>query len=105
MGKRDFKRTLRAKLSFDEGFAENPIYTLKAFTNEKEKGIYMLKLIEDNFSISVKDRILHDQIEIECFEDDVKGFENGKDGRSVKWTRDERGNIISPFSRKEKKPS
>lgn len=100
MGKRSNRRTLRAKLSFDEGFAENPIYTIKAFTNEKDKGIYMLKLIEDNFLISFADRILHDKIEMKSIENETNKFKESDDGKSVTWTRNEKGNIISPFSKK-----
>ena len=46
---------LKARLSFDDGFAESPLYSIKAFTNEKDKGISMIELIQDNFSISSLD--------------------------------------------------
>lgn len=92
---------LRAKLSFDDGFAERPLYTIKAFTNEKSKGINMLSLIEDNFSITLEDRLEHEKKEWEDLSKDINEFSREVDKRKkVEWTKDEKGRIISPFSKK-----
>ncbi len=99
------KSRLRAKLTFDEGMAEYPVYSIKAFTNEKEKGINMLKLIEDNFEISDEDRRDYIRRKLEEWDkDSMKPTDYPKGFRTepFKWTKDERGNIISPFSDKAK---
>ena len=95
-------KRLRWKLSADEGFAERPIYTIKAFNTEKDKGIDMVELLENNFSISEKDKqekkqreIQETKNEIDKRKDFIKAIQE-----PVKWTRDEEGNIISPFSNK-----
>ena len=91
-------RKLRVKLSFDDGFAENPLYSIKAFTNEKFKGISMIELIEDNFKITKEDRDLAYKKKMEEWQED---FENtGK--QKNKFTRDEKGNFASPFRSKKK---
>ena len=76
---------LRAKLSFDDGFAEHPIYVIKATTNEKKKGLYMLELIENNFNITIEDKR-------------NEFIKKVREQDKIKWTRDEKGNIISPFN-------
>ncbi len=93
---------LRAKLSFDEGFAENPIYSIKATTGEKEKGINMLELIENNFNISAYDRIEATKKKLKELDADAMtptevgpGIEQEK----IKFSRDSEGNFCSPFSK------
>jgi len=92
------KQRLRAKLSFDEGYAENPIYSLKAFTNEKDRGIDMIELIKNQFQINNEDIDLAFRNKMEEWEEDFQKPTN----RLIEWTRDEKGNIISPFSVKNK---
>ena len=93
----------RAKLSFDDGFAERPFYAIKAFTTEKHKGMDMLDLIIQNFGISEKEMKEAFRIKMEEFNYDAmqptiapKGFKQ----EEIKFTRDEKGNIISPFKTK-----
>ena len=76
----------KVKLSFHDGYAEYPIYSIKALTTEKDKGMNMLELIEQQFGITKEDRKV-------AFIVRVREEENI-------WTRDEKGNIISPFSKK-----
>jgi len=102
-----FLRNLRAKLTFDDGFAENPIDKIIANTTEKNKGIMMLERIENRFNISDKDRreaiertlVEMDNREEVTFTPTVITEEIKK--RQLKeppqWTRDEKGNIVSPF--------
>lgn len=96
---------LRVKLIFDDGFAERPIYSIKAFTNEKNKGIFMVELIGANFNLSSKD--LAESLErklAEWDEDSMEPtkFSKGWEKEQVKFTRDEKGNIVSPFRSKKK---
>lgn len=101
----NFLRELRAKLSFDDGFAERPIYSIKGKTNEKEKGINMLELIESQFGISKEDRQKAFRAQMEELNDLAmqpteypKPFKPDK----IKFTRDEKGNLASPFRTKKK---
>lgn len=104
--KRKFiKPRLRAKLSIDEGFAENPIYSIKAFTTEKDKGIDMIELIKSNFNINAKDMDLAFKKKMEEWQQEaMKPTQVSIEVRKaqIKWTRDEDGNFISPFSKKAK---
>lgn len=83
------KGVLTAKLTFfDWGWEDNIIYRQKARVNEKEKGIQMISKIKEFFGIT---------------NDNIK--ENEKlsikhEVEKIKWTRDERGQIISPFDKK-----
>jgi phage repressor protein C with HTH and peptisase S24 domain len=96
---------LRARLSFDEGFAEKPVYTVKAFTTEKDKGIRMIELIRDNFNINKFEMNKLFRQRMEKLNEDAmtpttyKAFSKTK---PIKWTRDERGNLASPFRSKKK---
>jgi hypothetical protein len=101
----NYFKELRAKLSFDDGFAESPIYSIKGMTTEKNKGINMLELIEDHFKISKEDRkkaFVAKMSEINALAiqptEQPKGFKHKK----IEWTRDEKGEIISPFKSKNK---
>lgn len=96
------KNRLRIKLSADDGFAERPLYSMKAFNTEKSKGIDMAEFIFNNFNISQKDmeekrqkEIEETRTEIDKRRDFIKQIE-----KPIKWTRDEKGNIKSPFSKK-----
>jgi len=80
---------LRAKLTFDEGFAERPVYSIKAVTTEKDKGINMMELIENTFNISDFDREDSKRRKVEEFENINQ--------HQIRWTRDAKGEIISPF--------
>ncbi len=112
MGKKRRKRQnfrregLRAKLSFDDWFAEDPLYVIKATTNEKKKGLKMLELIENNFNISKKDRedFITNRLR-ELNEDAMTPTKLPKSmgDRQVKFIRDlETGQIVSPFKSKRK---
>ncbi len=94
----------RAKLSFDDGFAERPFYSIKAFINEKDKGIDMLKLIKDNFNISSLDEKESFDKKLREMREEIAGDDNlaTKKNEPIKWTRDSKGNIISPYSVKNK---
>lgn len=99
----NFLNNLRAKLSLDDGFAERPIYSIKGRTTEKDKGISMLELIEDQFNISKEDREKAFRKKMNDFNDLAmqpteypKGFEPEK----IKFTRDSKGNLASPFRTK-----
>jgi len=81
---------LRAKLTFDDGYAENPIYLIKAITTEKDKGLDMVDLIRNNFNLTLE----------EIRKNFLKKLE---EERKKIWTRDERGNITSPFRKELKK--
>ena len=94
---------LRAKLSLDDGFAERPIYSIKAFTNEKDKGINMINLIEDNFGITLEDKLEAGRKEFEEMNRDMDEMEKKvEDIDKSRFSKDEKGNFISPFSKKAK---
>ncbi len=97
------KNILRARLSFNDGFAERPLYSIKANTNEKNKGINMVELIKDNFNITQSDIKEFQQIQFNELSSDFEELEKKMvDRKKIKWERDERGNIISPFGNKAK---
>ncbi len=99
------KPGMGAKLTFHEWFRESPIYSIKATTTEKEKGIDMIELIESNFNINSKDK--EEAFKKRLDELNEQAFtptevpEEMKDGQ-IKWTRDDTGKIISPFRSKRK---
>ncbi len=83
------KNYITAKLIFfDWGWADNIIYRQKARINEKEKGIQMISKLKDLFGITNKDIKESETLSIK--------YEIEK----IKWTRDESGNIVSPFKSK-----
>ncbi len=96
------KGRLRARLSFDDGFAERPIYSIKAFTNEKGKGVSMIELIQDNFDITSLDIKNYQQMKFNELTSDFQELEKKTKRKSIQWLRDEKGNIISPFGNKAK---
>ncbi len=96
---------LRARLGIDEGFAEKPLHSIKAYTTEKPKGLLMIELIENYFNISEEDRKNSFKQKLkEINENAFTPTEFPKDIRDkqVKITRDEKGNIVSPFASKKK---
>jgi len=92
---------MRVKLIVDQGFAERPVYSIKATTNEKEKGINMIELTSNIFSISNKDMMEAVDRKLKEWDLDSRQPTIIKGTPQVKWTRDERGNIVSPFKKKE----
>lgn len=98
------KSRLRCRLSFDEGYAERPLYSIKAFTNEKEKGINMIDLIQDNFDINSMDIKEFHEDKFNLLNNDFKNLKNIPRtlNKSLKLTRDEQGNLMSPFGNKAK---
>ncbi len=87
------KGVLTAKLTFfDWGWADNVIYTQKARVNEKEKGIQMISKIKHFFGITNND--------IKESEDITVRYEIEKIRENDPWTRDEKGEIVSPFRTK-----
>ncbi len=96
---------LRAKLRIDEGFAENPLHSIRAFTSEKDKGHLMIDLIENYFSISEEERKVAFRKKMDEFNKDAMTptvFPKELQKHQIKFTRDEKGNIVSPFRSKRK---
>lgn len=83
-----------AKLIFyDWGWRENIIYRLSARCNEKGKGLMMINAIKNYFGISDSDERKDEEIRIRR---EVRAI------RPIKFTRDEKGNLASPFRTKKK---
>ncbi|KKN59069.1 hypothetical protein LCGC14_0546240 [marine sediment metagenome] len=83
------KGFLTAKLTFfDWGWADNVIYRVIGKTNEKDKGLLMIDKIKQFFGIRNND--IEDS-ETKRIKDEIK---------RINWTRDEKGQIISPFDKK-----
>ena len=90
------KGYLTAKLSiFDWGWAENILFKLKAKQSEKNKGLIMIQKLKELFGISNHDIQLHER---KIINDEVRKITFTRDV----FTRDERGNIVSPFRSKRK---
>ncbi len=92
---------LRVKLTADDGFIERPIYSIKGMTTEKDKGFNMIELIKNLFGIS--DKAITEDTNRMCEEirNDIPGMREQGDLKDA-FTRDEDGNIISPFRTKKK---
>ncbi len=93
-----------ASLNFSE-YTPFPkhLYGIKALIQDKDKGINMIQTIMERFYISDFDiedwRRQMKEKEKENFkemEEDAKKW----NGNKIDWTRDEKGNIISPFKSK-----
>ncbi len=83
------KSLLTAKLTFfDWGWADNIIYSKKARVNEKKEGIKMISQIKQFFGITNNDIKENEEITIR------------HEIQRIEWTRDNEGNIISPFGTK-----
>lgn len=91
---------LKARLSFDEGYAEKPVYSIKGWVSEKQKGLDMMELIENNFNITLMDREEDMKNKQKEFLEEMKDLSTGEKEVSPrdKWTRDEKGNLVSPWS-------
>ncbi len=101
--RKSISKRLRAKLSFDQGYAEHPVYTIKGFTNEKGKGIDMIELIKSNFNISkddIDEHIKNMREEMTEWHRQVESISIEHSKTKIKWTRDNDGKIISPYSKK-----
>lgn len=90
------KRMLEAKLTFYD-LAENVLNRIRAKTTEKNKGLYMIELIENRFGISEIDMKMFRRKMIEMQKEAFKPTLKQDWQRKVKWHRNERGNIVSPF--------
>ena len=95
--KKGRKVLMRAKLVFDEGFAEKPVYRIKAFVSEKRKGLDMMDLIQKNFSITDSEWRNRYRENMKDVLADPNFFNKDSMDRKVRWTRDDKGNITSPF--------
>ncbi len=79
---------------------------VRAKTTEKDKGVMMMDRIKDRFGLTaliieeqrekLKERELKDL-------EDMKRIARQKTERTIQWTRNEKGRIISPFDKKIKK--
>ncbi len=88
------KGVITAKLTFfDWGWEDNIIYRQKARVNEKEKGIQMISQIKKFFGVTDKDIKENEEISIKH---EIQKIKLKRDP----WTRDAKGNIISPFDKK-----
>lgn len=88
------KGNIIAKLTaFDEDKRERPHYKAQAFQTEKNKGIQMIRYLKQLFGIGFIGSNMED-----LNPEQKQILESNK----IKWTRDEKGNIISPWSNKAK---
>ncbi|KKN20300.1 hypothetical protein LCGC14_0937120 [marine sediment metagenome] len=107
MKKKKFNRSGRqadiAQLTL-HGWFGDLIDRIKAKTTEKEKGIMMLDKIENQFNISQMDREAFRKVMKEREKEDFEEMkEQARERRKGDpFTRDEKGNIVSPFRSKEK---
>ena len=90
------------RLDFHD-FWGNLIDRIKGKVTEKNKGIEMMTKIEHSFGISGKDREDYEKKMLEWQRDTLTPTEVSEDlkGKQVKWTRDEKGRIISPLYKKQ----
>ncbi len=78
-------RTIAKLTVFDEDKKESPFYRAQAHPHEKSKGFLMIDYLKTFFGIGSYDLERRFKREI-------------KKQSKIKWTRDEKGRIISPFS-------
>lgn len=98
------KSIIEGKLIFYD-LRENIINKVVGKTTEKNKGVAMVELIMNRFGLS-DDDIINMNKNISEINKEMVNKVNNKisiDRSRVNWTRDDRGNIISPF-RSNKKP-
>ncbi len=103
--KKEYRRNkLRARLSFDEGLVERPIYSIKAETTEKRKGLAMVQLIFNNFNLTLDNYIQYIEEEQRKLIEEINGMERKPFSPPTipKLHRDEKGNLASPFRTKKK---
>ncbi len=98
------RHSLEAKFTvYDANKKENILHRVLAKTTEKHKGLSMIEIIENLFAITQRDReqfFKNMQTELQRLNQDamtptVMPLELEK--KQIKWTRDEKGNIVSPF--------
>ncbi len=95
--------TILAELKFSEVDIYPRVFdSTKANITEKKKGMIMIEKIENRFSIS-KQQMDEFRNELEYYNEDAMTptFKEQAE-KPVEWTRDEKGNIISPFDKKVK---
>lgn len=81
------KSSVTAKLIFyDLGWREKVIYKFQSSCNNKSNGLMMIETIRNYFGITDNDE-KNNKLIIE------------REVTPIKWTRDEEGNIVSPFSK------
>lgn len=93
---------LNARLSFNDGYAESPIYSIKAVTSEKGKGFDMIDLIMDNFNIISNEIIEHRRIVKAQILEEMNHLSNKIMFPPIKLNRDNKGNLVSPFATNKK---
>lgn len=93
---------LRARLSFNDGYAENPMYSMKAVTSEKNKGMDMVILIQDNFNFTDEELKQYKNFIKEEMIEEINNLSSNLISPPIKLNRDERGNLVSPFASKNK---
>ena len=97
--KREYRSPrLKARLSFNEGYLEKPVYSIKADTTEKKKGLDMIKLIQDNFNIYIEEIEWHRK----CVRDEIIEEMKTLKKDVPKLHRDGQGRLASPFASKKK---
>lgn len=91
---------LRARLSFNDGYVESPIYSIKAMTTEKDKGLDMINLIMDNFNIVCKEiSEYRERVDSDMLEE-MRQLRIQSISKPLKLNRDDKGNLASPFATK-----
>lgn len=89
------KSFVSARLVFyDWGWKENIIYRVKSSCSDKNKGLLMIDAIRNYFGINNEDEKEYEEVRIER---EVRAIQPTE---PINWTKDAKGNIISPFSKK-----
>ncbi len=102
--KENLKGYLTARLVFfGWGWRDNIVYSAKATQNEKEKGLAMMERLKNFFGLDKIDEEKFREKMIELQKEAFTPTKYPKERKPVKWTKDQRGNIISPFSKKTRK--
>ncbi len=98
------KPFITAKLIlFDWGWRDNILYSSVAKSNEKSKGLAMVERLKNLFNINHHDEKQFREKMIEMHTKAFTPTEYSKGKEPIRWTRNERGQIISPFDKKIKK--
>ncbi len=97
------KAFVTAKLMlFDWGWRDRIIYNSSAKQHEKDKGIMMVEKLKNLFGISHVDEETFRSKMVELEKDAFTPNKYPKEIKPFKWTRDEKGRLISPYSKKAK---
>ena len=103
---RNSRGVFGAKLSIFDLFRREKVFHRQfAKTNEKEKGLMMMDIIESYFGISIEDRreFRRQQFRESAEEMEIRSFGGLLfPTEPTKIKRDEKGNIISPFASNKK---